>query len=91
MSKRRQHSEGCGIAEKRVPERKTKILANERNGTMGGMEFQALRSRNTPAYINLSHNDPIVALTDNILRTWALCRPSDEKRGDKKRYGIRPY
>lgn len=57
---------------------------------MGGMEFQALRARNTPAYINLSHNDPVVALTDNILRTWAVCRPGDEKRGDKKRARYSP-
>lgn len=70
-------------------ERKTKMPSrvDGRDGTMDGMEFQALRARNTPAYINLSHNDPVVALTDNIPRTWAPCRSGDEKPG----YGIRPY
>lgn len=56
-------------------------VSSGRDGTMDGMEFQALRARNTPAYINLSHNDPVVALTDNIPRTWAPCRSGDEKRG----------
>jgi len=36
-------------------------ISNRWVRTMGGMEFQALRSRNTPAYINLSYNDPVVA------------------------------
>lgn len=43
-----------------MSERKTKISLNGRNGTMSGMEFQAFRARNTPAYINLFYNDPVV-------------------------------
>lgn len=65
--------------------------SNGRDGTMGGTEFQVLRVRNTPAYINLSHNDPVVALTDNIPRTWALVARVTRKRGTVERHGIRPY